>query len=122
MTLLTRLRELNGPDREVDAEIALLLGWRRKNCGICAFTDKPDYIWAEPGEGFSYGSRPPHFTASVDAAQAAVPEGCQWSCGSCDEYGSPWGRVADGDAEFLGDAFNEATALTMAALQARGVK
>lgn len=112
MSLLTSLRDLKGPDREVDAEIALLLGWQRKKAGINGLSGKPDFIWAEPGERFSYGSRPPSFTESVDAALTIghnAEERADMMNAFCSQY--------------EGDNFHEAIGFALsAALMARGVK
>lgn len=72
--LIERCEGAVGPDRELDAAIALLVGYRRKGAkSTIGISD--GYVWAEPGEHFSYGTRPPSYTASIDAALTLLPEG-----------------------------------------------
>lgn len=71
MTLIDRLSKLDGPDREVDAEIAVhLLGYTRVNRMEKWPEAKPIWDFYE-GEPFnSNGVFIPKYTASVDAAIA----------------------------------------------------
>jgi hypothetical protein len=77
LALAERCEQAAGPDRELDAEIALAAGWERK----WNDSDKPhgwywrrgDYSWTAEMEGI-----PPNYTASLDAAVTLVPEGCGW--------------------------------------------
>jgi len=64
--LIVALEGATGPSRELDGEIALVAGYRR-NPSSTLF-NKDGYVWAEPGERFSYGTRPPEYTSSIDAA------------------------------------------------------
>lgn len=63
MTLLDRLKELKGPSREVDAEIARLICW--SPTGVIPAGGAPSY-WYSDGFGL------PTYTASIDAAVALV--------------------------------------------------
>lgn len=73
--LIARLQAAQGPDRELDAEIAVLRGYARKPAGGLDFAGRECFVWAEPGELFSYGTQPPHYTSSLDSALTLVPEG-----------------------------------------------
>lgn len=71
--LSDRVERLEGPDREIDEEIALAIGWtceRRR-------TQTRHGLWLEPGmnaKEVGYLKDPPRFTASMDAALSAAPE------------------------------------------------
>lgn len=122
--LIERLTEAQGPDRELDAEIALLVGYRRKGAkSTSGISD--GYVWAEPGEQFSYGTRPPRYTESIDAALTLLPDTAK-ECGVdvrlrgiCTGYVSRNG-VTDG-SHWLVEAEHKvpAIALCLAALRAR---
>jgi len=77
--LLYRVLEGSGPDRELDAEIAVLIGgWERRWFGGDGhpspgfYWRKGDYSWTKDGD------TPPYSTASLDAAVTLVPEECGW--------------------------------------------
>jgi len=69
--LAERIEAATGPDRELDAEIALALGIVRERDGDCFYGHK-DYsmIVMERGYYDHEGNAPelPHYTASIDAA------------------------------------------------------
>ncbi|UQS94850.1 hypothetical protein Pam1_30 [Pseudanabaena phage Pam1] len=70
--LSERVERLEGPDREIDAEIALAIGWtcERKR------TRTRHGLWLEPGmnaKEVGYLKDPPRFTFSIDAALTAAP-------------------------------------------------
>ena len=88
--LIERLSALDGPDREVDTEIALLGGWclhptdrqrddsaqsdRGYTCLDCGADS-----WGNTGPtGQRRGALLPHFTSSIDAALTLVPQGWFW--------------------------------------------
>ena len=123
--LAERVQALDGPDREVDAEIAVALRIGK---------NLPDWAinWAEEWrptiEGFvvlihSDGRPGPHFsslslTASLDAAMTLVPDGCTWQV-STQEPG-PWAWVGNDIIDPRAPmAATPALALTAAALLAR---
>jgi hypothetical protein len=154
--LSDRVERLTAPDREIDAEVRKAIAgdfWfcgddeRAYMCGACCvpvaeMTQFPG-CGAPLGivdERTSYPSdwrdddRLPFFTASIDAAMTAVPEGCGWIAG--------WGQTRPDEpmggaritrnARFVGyhanyDAIAEAEAATpalallTAALRARGL-
>lgn len=71
--LSARVEALEGPEREVDAEIALAIGWtcERKR------TRTRHGLWLEPGmnaKEVGYCKDPPRFTHSMDAAITVAPE------------------------------------------------
>jgi len=82
--IIARLEKATGPDRDVDAHIALATGWLVLGTNI-----GPE--WCDPN------NRPaglPAYTASLDAALRLVPEG--WG-GSVDVYPESYRRPdADG--------------------------
>lgn len=63
--LIARVEAATGPDRELDAEIALATGWERGEAGA---------FWREPGTRLWSGYYP-NPTASLDAAVSLVLEG-----------------------------------------------
>jgi hypothetical protein len=80
--LAARVEAAEGPDRELDAEIALAVGIVRERAGECFFGHR-DYsvMVLERGYYDIEGSAPelPHLTASLDAAMTLVPEGCRFN-------------------------------------------
>ena len=65
-SLLSRVRAASGPDRELDAEIAALIGYREPHY---------DCLWSEFKEKFPKAtpwSEIPRWSASIDAAVALV--------------------------------------------------
>lgn len=75
-SLLSRLQSLTGPDREIDAEIALAFGWTHTKLP----RDGRAY-WRKPGvtdwwDRVSNG--PPRYTASIDAALMLLPDETPW--------------------------------------------
>ena len=89
--LITRLQGLSAPDREVDCEIGVAVGWfvTEPNKG---WPDRLDYIdvtvpghRSYPGNGFA--ALVPPFTASIDSAMTLVPEGCLWTMDSWSSQG-----------------------------------
>lgn len=63
--LILRLSAVAGPSRELDAEIALSIGWLKSRYGL----------WIN---GVELHDGPPRYTASIDAALTLVPEGAVW--------------------------------------------
>lgn len=66
--LIARLESLDGPDREVDAEIAKKIGWKLKKSILMS-----NVYWLDQENA----PRPevPHFTGSLDVAGMLVPDG-----------------------------------------------
>jgi hypothetical protein len=82
-TLITRVEALTGPDREVDAEIALAVGW-------VSMTDRQGDTWWHLPDGD--WQRLPRLTGSLDAGKALLGQllpGLGWSVGKPDgtDYG-----------------------------------
>lgn len=115
-TLIERLEAATGPDRELDAEIALVTGW-----GF-----DPEFLtlqWTSP-DGQISKSLPPNFTGSYDAAMSLIDPRdeleitnlygvARVAVGLNREGGSFYGENECGDIRL---------ALCAAALRARGVK
>ncbi len=67
MTLADRIEQAEGPSRELDAEIALLVG---APCGR-----RSGWSNADNGDYYVIDECAPAYTASIDAALTLVPEG-----------------------------------------------
>ena len=115
LALADRVEAATGPDREMDAEIAFAVGWRKSR----------GEWWKPPGG--EWGLVLPTFTASLDAALSLVPEGWRWSvdftqrapyqdCGRADLY-APGSGYKPADVQDV-YAATPALALTAAALRA----
>ena len=116
MTLLDRIERLQQAEcgsRELDEEIARLLGW--------TFTkmkgDAKPY-WRKPGvtEWFRRSHEgPPHFTTSIDAAVTLFPPGRYWTVGT-ENGGWAWDGGGRNNPVY---AKTPALAVCVAALMAR---
>lgn len=116
MTLPQRIAALEGPDRAVDAEVAVALGWQRL----------PDSDWFTPPNLTvrHHISELPRWTASLDAAMSVVPEGClTWHTGKHLKTSGGIGYIVmPGVVDpFYVVAATPALALLSAAMQARGL-
>lgn len=114
LELAERCEKAEGPDRELDAGIALAIGWR--DCIPCAFN----------GVKHRMGGilNAPAYTASLDAAMTLVPEGYHWQAGVGieTEYGhrdKAYAWCSQEDCGELSVAATPALALCAAALRAR---
>jgi len=80
--LITKLETLDGPDREVDALIAVAADWRPEwlrshpRYGLRAYGKEVQYTSLPRWSRGSPTYEPPTFTDSIDAALTLVPEGC----------------------------------------------
>ena len=95
--LLARVLEGEGPDRELDGEIALTLGgWERKWCANELpsgwYWRRGVFSWTAEGDGY-----PSNYSASLDAALTLVPEGWRWWVNSSG-YARLWLPGKDGQA------------------------
>lgn len=128
MELAGRVEAAIGPDRELDAEIALAVGIVTEREGDLFFGHR-DYsvMVLERGYYDIEGSAPelPHLTASIDAALMLRPQGWSYAEGSgglTKTFGA-WGRVWKPSNRqyrpFEATAATPALALTAAALKAR---
>lgn len=98
--LAARVEAAEGPDRELDGEIAKGIGWVfNPDTGISGFWRS---MWLNP-EGHADYRGPPRYTASLDAAMSLVPEGAHWHCGRHSKTGKHprTGTTVDGG----GDAY-----------------
>jgi len=71
--LADRVERAEGPSRELDAEIALAVGW---TTAVPALSHPDNHWWYPPGRHLDQDARQacPQFTASLDAALTLVPE------------------------------------------------
>lgn len=77
LALAERCEQATGPDRELDADIARLVGWTKVHFSPL----DPDFLSGlQPGKP-DYWRAVSEFTASLDAALTLVPEGLKWACG-----------------------------------------
>ncbi len=77
LALADRCEQAAGPDRELDAEIALAIGYTHERRG----TERARWWRTPSGQQLAYvgyKNHPPFFTGSLDAAVTLVPEGCGW--------------------------------------------
>ena len=70
--LAERVEKPAGPDRELDALVALAFGWRNPSPQFGIPENERKGIWIAPGEHpeAPWHSGPPFYTASLDAAMA----------------------------------------------------
>lgn len=116
IALAARVEQAQGPDRELDAEIARAIGWKESLSGR----------WWKPPGGDDWNFVLPPFTASLDAALTLVPEGWIFAVHSGDDRGPPVAYCVPNMGRLPWphwvDDINAATpalALTAAALRAR---
>lgn len=79
-SLLKALGEAKEGSRELDAEIALAIGWRRGSRNRSLVTGLPmaeTEEWYDPDSN-SVNLAPQPYTTSLDAALSLVPEGALW--------------------------------------------
>lgn len=113
LNLAARVEAATGADRALDGFVAIAAGWRLKTVDGVHYWRRGDYSWTAEMEGM-----PPAFTASVDAAAALVPEGCDWSVA---RVGGKVSACVSAELRDVAGAVNAATpaiALTAAALRA----
>lgn len=124
MTLLTRLAQATGPDRELDALVAVAIMAQRD---AEANADGTVYL---PGCGSISSTTLPakRYTASLDAVLGLLPEGWFWRVGHSTLYGG-WAHLnrkhpnhCDVGDEFSANAATPAIALLIAILKARGIE
>lgn len=111
LNLAARVEAAAGPDRALDAEIALAIGWH--NSRVCE-------LWTDE-RGRHWPQGPCQWTASLDAAVALVPAGwtwCRYHNGDV-EVGMPWDDRHQRGMNLQAKAATPALALTAAALRAR---
>jgi hypothetical protein len=135
--LADRVEAASGPDRELDALIAIQVAWRWEGWaeGDIAVEESArkfgvEYVVDRVANSHkSIWKLLPRYTASLDAAMTLVPEGWDWALytgadGRCEAGCAPADtdpegcRTADSDQSL---AATPALALTAAALRARAV-
>lgn len=114
--LARRVSELQGPSREIDAEIARALGWRE----IPNPTAAGGLVgrWYDPDGNMSGHSGPPDWLASLDAAMTLVPEGAKLTFQNHGDTGGRSMWLVSPNERFI-SAATPALALCAAALIAR---
>jgi hypothetical protein len=108
-SLLSRLRSLTAPSREIDAEIALANGWQ----ATFAHT-----VWMSPDKQLDH--EPPRYTESLDAALTLKPADCRWKVG--DWYNAYADITLANGVKLRADASNPAIALLIAIMKAKAEK
>ena len=87
--LRDRVRNATGPDREIDAALALLAGWTREKMK----GDRSPH-WRKPGRTEYYMRDDlPSYTTSVDAVTALIEHmlpGWAWKIGTCSVSDDAW--------------------------------
>ena len=132
--VIERLELATGPDRELDAEIAVSVEpgeivWLQANYTMEQYPAikraRSHYIGGFAKEGV------PSYTSSIDAALTLVPEGCIWNGGTVEGRNSTdpqwrvtgmWAKVAPIGSGYFSDASDAPTAplaICIAALRAR---
>jgi len=113
IALAERVEAAERPSRELDAQIHFAIHARIKPLGT--------ETWAFVAQTFNI----PRYTASVDAAQKLVPDGCVWFAGTDHEVPGMahvnWPGITTDDrpANYDTQAASPALALCAAALRAR---
>lgn len=132
MTLIDRLSKLDGPDREVDAEIWLLNtpGATRKWTEVKSSTNRwKPYTIDETRDETGRLVAVPTYTASIDAALALAERVLPGWNGDLDigkpiaDSGKIGCRIWTPESKYhnyVGEGFNSATALLIALLRAKG--
>lgn len=88
LDLAARVEAASGPDRELDADIAIAIRWR-----VLGNIQHWVHDWPAGYEHGSYegtirlanypdgeGYKVPEFTASLDSAMSLIPQGAEWKC------------------------------------------
>lgn len=70
LDLIEKLEKAAGPDRDLDRDVALACGWKRKPWVSGAVWEPPTWKPGKPRR-----SAVPKFTASIDAALPLMPQG-----------------------------------------------
>lgn len=110
--LIATLESAEKPHHSLNHDMALHAGYRVKfgaAGGGC-------FVWAEPGENYSYGTRPPRYSESMDAAATLVPSGFDWCVQTPGKYAQVW---KGGAPHYEGNGATMALGICIAALKAR---
>lgn len=96
-SLIERVEAASGPDRELDTEVFRAIGapvpfqWFNKVAALSY--DEKQKCWIAPIGDMQLRYEPPHYTASLDAVMALMPEGHTYDIGDCNEDNLPWACV-----------------------------
>lgn len=120
--LAERVERLTGPDRAMDCQIAVAVGWfaARKGQKSSAI----DYVdireaGRENWPGYGGDQLVPHLTESLDDAMPLVPEGCTFAVGDCGINDIPAACITDAsEVDHFAEAVTPILALTAACLRA----
>jgi hypothetical protein len=109
--LIAALGSASGPSRELDAEIAKLVG---------APHGPYEHVTVETRSIEYCEEQAPAYTGSMDAAMTLVPSTWQWHCGTCNEDDMPWATLTDTDTwvDYGAEAATPALALCIACIKA----
>jgi hypothetical protein len=79
-SLIDRLGEATGPDRELDVDIALAIGFARERDGNYLHTEDGGYVLERDYYDIE-GSAPelPRYSASIDSALKLLAAGVEWA-------------------------------------------
>lgn len=92
MTLRTRLQSAPAGNRELDAELALALGWQSDNA-----------MWWRGDDRSTWELGPPKLTTSLDAITREISFRGYWRESGADKMGRGWATVLlDEDAFYSG--------------------
>ena len=83
LELADACEKATGPDRELDAAIALKLGIVRERDGSLFYGHRDHSVLVLERDYYDHEGNAPellHYTASIDAAMTLVPEGLHWCC------------------------------------------
>lgn len=125
-SLAARIEALDGPDRDVDYEVAFAFGWEFRCATHWGYRSPHWWLGGKTGAELGLVSHVqgecPHFTKSIDAAMTLVPD--DWSMSL---HFGPWiaGNVQAINPvtaeEFRIDAATPALAICAAAMRAKAV-
>jgi hypothetical protein len=96
-SLIERVEKASGPCRELDADVFRAIGapvpfqWFNK---VAALTyDEKQKFWTAPIGDMQLRYEPPHYSASLDAVMALMPDGHTFDLGDCNEDNLPWACI-----------------------------
>lgn len=108
--LAARIERADGPDRALDAEIALAAGYRTWPDGYGEGSEWEDPKGNRLPRVRGFGAQPPHFTGSLDAAMQLVPEGWNWLVRKDVGERTAFANVSAQNANNVCDTWNAETA------------
>lgn len=129
LALAERVEAATGPDRDLDAEIALHLAGRWEYAARRALDG--GLVWSGDATAVLFCAPPiswadswvtvPTYSASLDAAATLMPPDFSWGAGDLDEDDRPWACLTphgEPFGDYSGKAVNVAMSLAAASLRA----